>query len=158
MAWPVLSPSSGSGQNPAKTGQVMNTLGDLKRSKRELIAENMFLCQQLIVLERQVERPKLSQWDRQILVILTSRIRGWREALVVVKPETLLGWHRGGFKLYWRRKSPRKGRVSMHLCSHSTDMSDLDTQILVSRFFSCVREGFSLVYTPLLPGTVLFLA
>ncbi|MFC1960238.1 integrase core domain-containing protein [Chloroflexota bacterium] len=93
---------------PAKRGQVMNTLTDLKRSKGELLAENMFLRQQLIVLERQVERPKLTERDRQILVLLASRIQGWREALVVVKPATLLGWHRRGFKLYWRRKSQRK--------------------------------------------------
>lgn len=76
----------------------MNTLADLKRSKSELIAENMFLRQQLVVLERQVERPILTQRDRQILVLLASRIRGWREALVVVKPDTLLSWHRRGFK------------------------------------------------------------
>ncbi len=75
----------------------MNTLAaDLKRSRSELVAENMFLRQQLIVLERQVKRPKLTQRDRQILVLLASRVRGWREALVVVKPDTLLGWQRSG--------------------------------------------------------------
>jgi hypothetical protein len=72
----------------------MGTVADLKRSKPELIAENMFLRQQLIVLERQVKRPKLTQRDRQILVLLASRIAGWREALVAVKPDTLLDWHR----------------------------------------------------------------
>jgi putative transposase len=93
---------------PTNRGQVMNTLEDLNRNKRELIAENMFLRQQLIVLERQVGRPQLTQRDRQKLVLLAGRIRGWREALKIVKPDTLLGWHRQGFKLYWRRKSQRK--------------------------------------------------
>jgi putative transposase len=93
---------------PAKSSQAMNTLVDLSRSKNELIAENMFLRQQLIVLERQVTRPQLTQRDRQILVLLASRIQGWREALKVVKPDTLLSWHRRGFKLYWRRKSQKK--------------------------------------------------
>jgi putative transposase len=93
---------------PAKSSQAMNTLVDLSRSKSELIAENMFLRQQLIVLERQVTRPQLMQRDRQILVLLASRIQGWREALMVVKPDTLLSWHRRGFKLYWRRKSQKK--------------------------------------------------
>jgi putative transposase len=89
----------------------MSVVSDLKRSKSELIAENMFLRQQLIVVERQVLRPKLTQHDRRVLVLLASRIRGWREALVVVKPDTLLRWHREGFRLYWRRKSrARKGR------------------------------------------------
>jgi transposase InsO family protein len=96
---------------PAKRKQVMGIVSDLKRSKRELIAENMFLRQQLIVLERQVVRPQLTQHDRRMLVLLASWIQGWREALVVVKPDTLLRWHREGFRLYWRWKSQaRKGR------------------------------------------------
>jgi hypothetical protein len=78
---------------PATSSQVIGTLADLKRSKRELIAENMFLRQQLIVLERQVSRPKMTRQDRQILVLLARRIKGWREVLIVVKPDTLLRWH-----------------------------------------------------------------
>ena len=73
---------------PARHNQIMGTVSDLKRSKRELIAENIFLRQQLIVLERQVVGPKLTQHDRRVLEVLASRIQGWREALVVVKPET----------------------------------------------------------------------
>jgi putative transposase len=89
----------------------MSTVADLKRSRGELIAENMFLRQQLGVLERQVIRPKLTQHDRRVLVLLASRIQGWREALVVVKPDTVLRWHREGFRLYWRRRSRgKKGR------------------------------------------------
>ena len=38
-------------------------------------------------------------------MVLASRIKSWREALIVVKPDTLIGWHRLGFKLFWRRKS-----------------------------------------------------
>jgi putative transposase len=96
---------------PMRTSQVAGTLADLKRSKGELIAENMFLRQQVIVLERQVTRPRLTQRDRQLLVLLASRLQGWREALFVVKPETLMGWRRQGFRLYWRRKSRgRPGR------------------------------------------------
>ena len=86
----------------------MSIVSDLKRSKGELIAENLFLRQQLIVLERQVVRPKLTPHDRRVLVLLASRIQGWREAPVVVKPDTLLRWHREGFRLYWRRRSRAK--------------------------------------------------
>jgi hypothetical protein len=96
---------------PTRTSQVASTLTDLTRSKSELIAENMFLRQQLIVLERQVTRPRLKQRDRQILVILASRIWGWKEALMIVKPDTLVKWHQQGFKLLWRHKSQgRHGR------------------------------------------------
>ena len=55
---------------PATSQQVIGMLADLKRSKRELIAENMFLRQQLSVLERQVVHPKVAQRDRQVLVLL----------------------------------------------------------------------------------------
>jgi putative transposase len=93
------------------SGQVVGALTDLKRSKRELIAKNMFLRQQLIMLERQVARPKVTQRDRQVLVLLASGKQTWREALIIVKPDTLIGWHRLGFKLFWRRKSRvRPGR------------------------------------------------
>ena len=66
---------------PTTSHQVIGTLADLKRSKRELITENMFLRQQVIVLERQVNRPKMTRRDRQLLVLLASRISGWKEAL-----------------------------------------------------------------------------
>lgn len=85
---------------PTTSHQVIETLADLKRNKRELIAQNMFLRQQLVVLERQVNRPKLTQRDRQLRVLLASRIRGWKEALIEVKPDTLIGWHRLDFRLY----------------------------------------------------------
>jgi hypothetical protein len=78
---------------------VISTLADLQRSKSELIADNMFLRQQLIVLERQVVRPKLTPHDRCVVVVLANRIQGWREALIVVKLETLLRWRREGFRL-----------------------------------------------------------
>jgi putative transposase len=67
-----------------------------------LIAENMFLRQQLIVLERQVARPQLRPRERVVLVMLASRIQAWRDALIIVKPDTLIRWHRRGFKLFWR--------------------------------------------------------
>lgn len=71
----------------------------------------MFLRQQLIILEREIKRPKLRHRDRQILVLLSSRIEAWREALMVVKPNTLISWHRQGIKLYWRKTSQgRRGR------------------------------------------------
>jgi putative transposase len=90
---------------------MLSTVADLSRSKGELMAENMFLRQQGIVLERQVARPQLRPHDRQVLVLLVSRLPSWRDALMIVKPDTLIGWHRQGFRLYWRRKSrARQGR------------------------------------------------
>jgi hypothetical protein len=57
----------------------------------------------------------LTPQERGLLVLLASRVRGWKDALLVVKPGTLKKWHRAGFRLYWRHKSkgkPRKPRIS----------------------------------------------
>jgi hypothetical protein len=63
----------------------------------------------LIVLHRQVKNPTFSQSDRLWLVLLASRVRHWKEALLIFKPNTLLGWHRQGFRLFWKFKSRNRG-------------------------------------------------
>jgi putative transposase len=83
---------------------VLEMATDLMRPKSALVLENALLRQQVIVLQRQVKRPKIANLDRRLLVLLTSRLRAWRSALLVVKPATLLQWHRDLFKLVWRRQ------------------------------------------------------
>ena len=84
---------------------------DLARTRGQLLAENALLRQQLLVLHRSVTRPTLTPADRALLVLLAGRVRTWRHALLIVRPETLLGWHRAGFRSFWRRKSrPGPGR------------------------------------------------
>ncbi|MEJ2737000.1 MAG: integrase core domain-containing protein [Anaerolineae bacterium] len=84
---------------------------DLTRSKQELILENMLLRQQLIVLQRQVARPRLTWRDRTFFVLLSSRLRTWKQSLVIVQPDTVLRWHRDLFRWVWRRKSrPKRKR------------------------------------------------
>jgi putative transposase len=78
---------------------------DLARSKPALIAENALLRQQLIVLQRHVVRPRLRPLNRLLLVVLASRIRLWRAALLIVQPDTVLRWHRHGFRLVWKARS-----------------------------------------------------
>lgn len=90
---------------PVPDRQITGVAGDLVRSKPELIAENAFLRQQVIVLKRQsVGRLALTQHDRRILVVLASKLRGWKDALHIVKPDTVMKWHRQGFRLFWKRK------------------------------------------------------
>jgi putative transposase len=89
---------------------VLNAAMDLTRSKRELVLENMLLRQQLIVLKRQVKRPTLTWRDRTLFVLVASKLRSWKQALVIVQPETVLRWHRDLFRWVWRRKSRRKRR------------------------------------------------
>jgi len=81
---------------------------DLTRSKTELVIENALLRQQLIVLKRHTKRPALTWRDRTLFVLLASKLRNWKQALLIVQPETLLRWHRELFRRIWRRKSRSK--------------------------------------------------
>src|SRR6266700_2608811 len=90
---------------PDTTSLLLRTLTDLSRSKSELVVENALLRQQLIILRRQVKRPTCTRTDRMLLVLLASIVRTWKQALFIIQPETLLRWHRQGFKLYWKYKS-----------------------------------------------------
>ncbi len=66
---------------------------------------------QLLVLRRSVKRPVVTAADRALLVLLAGRVRPWRQALLLVQPETLLRWHRAGFRSCWRWQSrPGPGR------------------------------------------------
>jgi putative transposase len=78
---------------------------DLNRPKYELLLENALLRQQLIVLQRQVKKPSFTRRDRLSLLLLASRLRSWKQALLILKPETLLRWHRQGFRLLWHLKT-----------------------------------------------------
>ena len=74
-------------------------------SRTALAAENLALRQQLAVLNRKIHRPQLRRQDRFFWVILSQLWKNWWEVLIIVKPETVIKWHRQGFKLYWRWKS-----------------------------------------------------
>lgn len=74
-------------------------------SPAALAAENLALRQQLAVYQRMVKRPKLRIRDRLFWIGLSQLWTNWRSALIVVQPDTVLKWHRQGFRLYWRWKS-----------------------------------------------------
>ena len=75
--------------------------------------ENLALRQQLAILQRTARRPKLRQRERVFWVWLSKLWRHWRSALLVVKTDTVVRWHREGFRLYWRWTSRRGGRPTM---------------------------------------------
>src|SRR4029450_7928365 len=70
--------------------------------------ENVALRQQLAVLQRSVGRPRLRCRDRLFWVGLSQLWAAWRASLLIVRPATVLAWHRKGFQLYWRWKSRRR--------------------------------------------------
>lgn len=84
---------------------VGGLLRDVTRSREELIAENTLLRQQLIVAARTVKKLRFTGHERGLLVLLARLVPRWRDALLVVKPETVLRWHREGFRLFWRARS-----------------------------------------------------
>ena len=67
--------------------------------------ENLALRQQVAVFKQTVKRPKLRPRDRVFWVVLSRLWPNWRSALAIVQPETVIKWHRKGFKLYWRWRS-----------------------------------------------------
>jgi putative transposase len=77
--------------------------------------ENLALRQQLAVQAQSVKRPKLRVRDRFFWVCLSQLWPNWRDALIIVQPETVIKWHRMGFRLYWRWKSKadKVGRPSI---------------------------------------------
>jgi transposase InsO family protein len=97
---------------PATSVLIIGALSDLTRSHADLVVENALLRQQLIVLNRQVKRPQLTNLDRFRLVFLSHFTKFWKQALHIVQPDTLLRWHRELFGMYWRKKSQGKPKIS----------------------------------------------
>jgi len=111
---------------PDTTSLLLGALTDLSRSRSELLAENALLRQQLIILRRQVKRPACTKTDRMLLVLLARLVQTWKQALIIVQPETLLRWHRQGFKLFWKYKSKAaslKPRLSQETISLIQEMA-----------------------------------
>lgn len=81
----------------------------LPQSRASLITENLFLRKQLAFYQEHKQRPRPLTDAARLSLVLWSRMFDWKAALLIVKPDTLIGWHRKGFKLFWRWKS-RPGR------------------------------------------------
>jgi hypothetical protein len=77
----------------------------LFRSRAVVSAENLFLRKQLAFYQERQAEPRRLDDAARICLALWSRLFNWRDALVVVKPATLIGWHRTAFQLFWRWKS-----------------------------------------------------
>ena len=70
------------------------------RSRTSLIAENLFLRKQLAFYQEHKRKPHLLTDAARWTLVLWSRLFDWRSALVIVKPHTLIGWHRTGFQRF----------------------------------------------------------
>ena len=74
-----------------------------------LVFENLALRHQLAVLERQAPRPRVRPADRLLWVGLLRFWPDWQQVLLLVQPQTVIAWHRLGFRLFWRWKSRARG-------------------------------------------------
>src|SRR6202521_2217827 len=80
-------------------------------SRSDTALEVLALRQQVAMLKRQQPRPTLTRLDRFFWTTLRHLWPRWSDVLLIVKPETIVRWHRAGFRLYWRwRSRPRGGR------------------------------------------------
>ena len=96
---------------------LLHSLGSLFRSRADLTIEILALRQQLAIFKQRTPRPRLAAKDRVFWIALRRWWPNWRQVLIVVQPETVIKWHRRGFRAFWRRKSRPKtiGRPSLSL-------------------------------------------
>src|SRR5882672_4064336 len=90
-------------------GDALRWLVLLFRPAEAVHAENLFLRRQLALFIERGVRPRRVDTATRVSLVLLARFFEWRSALVIVQPETLLRWHRAGWRLFWRLKS-RPGR------------------------------------------------
>jgi hypothetical protein len=86
---------------------LFGTLRVLLLDHRALLVENLLLRQQLAVALRANPRPRLRRRDRAFWTVARRVCADWRRHLVLVRPETVLRWHRRGWRLYWWWRSRR---------------------------------------------------
>ncbi len=106
---------------------MLGLVADLFRPRRLLLAENVLLRQQLLVLRRQVKRPRLGALDRAVIVGASALTGTWRETVLLVKPDTVLRWHRQAFQRFWRwrtRHDQPKPRISTETIELIRRMAD----------------------------------
>src|ERR1035438_6453690 len=81
------------------------------RSRRKLLLENLALRQQLAVLKQRHPQPRFAAPDKLFWVMLRLLWPGWKQALILIQPETVVRWHKAGFKLYWKWLSRHRNRA-----------------------------------------------
>jgi len=84
-------------------------ISSIFKSRVSLQLENIMLRKQIDILMRRQKRPLVHNRDRLFFVSLSRLHTGWRKAFLLFQPDTLIRWHKQGFKLFWGLKSKHKG-------------------------------------------------
>jgi putative transposase len=95
-------------------GDAMCFLGLCLRAPTALVAENLFLRKQLALYQERKITPRRATHGTRLALVWLARWFDWRQALTIVQPQTFIGWHRQGFRRFWRWKS-RPGRPPIPL-------------------------------------------
>src|ERR1700759_4125624 len=90
-------------------GAILAAFAVFFRSRLDVSLEVLALRQQVAVLKRKRRRPVLSRLDRLFWIMLRSVWPRWSDVLAIVKPATVIAWHRNSFRLYWRWRSGQRG-------------------------------------------------
>jgi len=102
---------------PISLSTLLATLSSIFCSRASLLLENLALRHQIGVLKRSAKKcPKLTSGDRLLWICLSRLWGGWHSALAIVKPETVVAWHRAAFRLFWTWKV-RRGQPGRPLFS-----------------------------------------
>ena len=115
---------------PFKLALFLSIAAAVFKDRADLVAENVALRHQLSCLIHRGPRPKIRAVDRVFWVLLSCFWSGWRKSLALVKPATVLAWHRKGFKLFWRWKSRKRGlgrpRISIEVRKLIVEMAEMN--------------------------------
>jgi putative transposase len=89
---------------------LLTIIGLLFSTRPALVAENLFLRKQLSLFQERKAKPRRTTPTFRFAMVTLARFFDWRNALVIVKPDTFIKWHRTAFRLFWRWKSRKLGR------------------------------------------------
>src|SRR5437867_6522093 len=119
-----------------RLGILFGTMRSTVRTHRELALENLALRQQLAVWKARQPRPRLTALDRIFWVVLSRLWKNWQNSLRMVRPATVVSWHRQGFRRYWAWKRRRpQGRTAS-----GREMRDLIRRMSDASRLGCVQD------------------
>ena len=87
---------------------IVTFLRSFLKSRHQLVLENLASRQQVTMLRQSAKRPRATVADKLFWILFSRYVDGWRKVLYGLHPDTVVRWHRRGFRFYWRMK--RRGR------------------------------------------------
>lgn len=101
---------------------IFDSFADLAKNKSQLLKENLFLRQQIIILARSVKKVKIRKSDRLFFVFFRRFLSNWRECLYIFKPATVIGWHRRLARSFWRWYSKAKTKPKVRISQETKEL------------------------------------